>query len=189
MSYRRFLVILRRFPIDEAKVKAGENAQEVIVACRSINVGLFISGELRRNVEVSIAYGEKEDFRVMTFPGQRLKRVSPDERSISFFLLKANRELIDLRLGGARLMDSGIEVRRTGLTDLLSIWSDSGTYLAEDDATEGQVSVGTSSGLYIYNVDNEEISEELSKHSAAKLWKPPSPERFILDINLSSDGL
>jgi hypothetical protein len=84
-------------------------------------------------------------------------------------------------------MDNGIEVRRTGLTELLSLWSDSGTYLAEDDVAEGQVSVDTSAGLYIYNVDHGEISEELSKHDVVMLWKPPSPERFILDINLNSD--
>jgi tRNA pseudouridine-54 N-methylase len=187
MSYRRFLIVFRQFPIDEANVRAGENAHEVIVACRSINVGLFISGDLRRNVEISIAYGEKGDLRVMTFPGQKLKRVSPDERSISFFLLKANKELVDLHLGGTKRIDSGIEVRRTSLTELLSLWSDSGIYLAEGDASEGQVSVDTPSGLYIYNVDHGEISKELSKHPAGMLWKPPSPERFILDINLSSD--
>jgi tRNA pseudouridine-54 N-methylase len=187
MSFRRFLIIFRQFPIDEANVRAGENAHEVIVACRSINVGLFISGDLRRNVEVSIAYGEKVDLRVMTFPGQKLKRVSPDERSISFFLLKANKELVNLRLGGVKRMDNGIELRRTGLAELLSLWSDSGTYLAQDDAAAEQVPVDTSSGLYIHTVDHAEISEELSKHPVVMLRKPPSPERFILDIILSSD--
>jgi tRNA pseudouridine-54 N-methylase len=189
MSYRRFLILFRRFPIDEVDVRAGENAPEVIVACRSINVGLFISGDLRRNVEVSIAYGEKEDLRVMTFPGQGLKRVSPDERSISFFLLKATKELADLHLGGAKHMDNGIELRRTGLAELLSSWCDSGTYVAQDDSAVEQVPVETPSGLYIYEVDDAGISVELAKLSVVTLQRPPSPERFILDINLSSDRL
>ena len=187
MSFRRFLVIFRQFPIDEANVKDGKNASEVIVACRSINVGLFISGDLRRNVEVSIAFGEREDLRVMTFPGQNLKRVSPDERSISFFLLKAYRELANLHLGEAKRMDSGIELRRTGLPELLSLWSDSDTYVAWDGVASEQLPVDSPTGLYIYEVDQTGISEELSKLPTIMLQKPPSPERFILDINLSSD--
>ncbi|UCH05200.1 MAG: hypothetical protein JSW05_03280 [Candidatus Thorarchaeota archaeon] len=187
MSLRRFLIVFRQFPIDEVSVRSGENAREVVVACRSINVGLFISGDLRRNVEVSIAYGEKEDLRVMTFPGKSLKRVSPDERSISFFLLKAYKELANLHLGEVERMDNGIELRRTGVTELLSSWSGSGTYVAQDDAAKEQVPVESPSGLYIYEVDDVGISEGLANLPAVMLRKPMSPERFILDINLSSD--
>ncbi|MFX1602836.1 MAG: hypothetical protein ACFFCK_05070 [Promethearchaeota archaeon] len=187
MFLRRFLIVFRQFPIDEVGVRSGENAREVIVACRSINVGLFVSGDLRRNVEVSIAYGHKEDLRVMTFPGKSLKRVSPDERSISFFLLKATKELANLHLGGANRMDNGIELRRTGLVEFLSLWSDSGTFLALDDAAAQRLPVEPPSGLYIYEVDDVGISEELVKLPVVMLRKPLSPERFILDINLSSD--
>nr|KXH77552.1 MAG: hypothetical protein AM324_00240 [Candidatus Thorarchaeota archaeon SMTZ1-83] len=188
MSLRRFLILFREFPIDETSVRAGENAHEVIVACRSINVGLFVSGDLRRDVEVSIAHGEKENLRVMTFPGQKLKRVSPDERSISFFLLKANKELLNLHLGEARRMDNGIELRRTGLVELLSLWSDSGIFLAQADAAAEQMPVQAPPGLYIYEVDKAGMLEKLPKHPITILRKPPSPERFILDINLSSDS-
>ncbi len=187
MPLRRFLIIFRRFPIEEASVKVGENAHEVVVACRSVNVGLFISGDLRRNVEVSIAYGEREDFRIITFPGQHLKRVSPDERSISFFLLKANKELLTLDPGEARRMDNGMELRRTDLVELLSLWSDSRVYLAQDSADTQELALETDPGLYIYEVDDIGVLEELTKYPIVILRRPRSPERFILDVNLSSD--
>ena len=138
-------------------------------------------------MEVTIAYGEKEDLRTITFPGQKLKRVSPDERSISFFLLKANKELLTLHPGGTKRMDNGIELRRTNLIELLSLWSDSSTFLAQDSADAAQVPVEAPPGLYVYEVDDVGISAELTKKSITILQKPQSPERFILDINLSSD--
>ncbi|NOR38560.1 MAG: hypothetical protein GQ580_03115, partial [Candidatus Thorarchaeota archaeon] len=79
---RRFLILFEELPIDVVSVKSGQNGPEVITACRCVNVGLFVSGNLRRNVEVSLAVGQLEDLGIVTYPGPALKRVSPDERSI-----------------------------------------------------------------------------------------------------------
>ena len=119
---RRFLVKFEKFPIDRSSVKSGQNSPEVIIACRCVNVGLFISGDLRRDVIVSFAIGSDEDLRAVSFPGHSLRRVSPDERSISFFLLKAMEEMQNLELGESSIMDNGIELERSSLDGLVEFW-------------------------------------------------------------------
>jgi len=114
--------VFKGFPIDIASVKAGQNSHEVVSACRCVNVGLFVSGDLRRDVIVSIAVGTEEDLRVISFPGNSLKRVSPDERSISFFLLKAFKKAQDLEGSGSFKMNNGIELVRGSLNELVDLW-------------------------------------------------------------------
>jgi tRNA pseudouridine-54 N-methylase len=138
--------MFKDFQIDKASVKTGQNRPDVITACRCVNVGLFVSGDLRRDVTVSLAAGTEEDLKVVSFPGNSLKRVSPDERSISFFLLKAFEKTQDLELGKSYIMDNGIELVRASLDDLLELWSPGVIQVPSD-----------------------------------------SPERFILDTNLSAD--
>lgn len=122
MFVRRFLVKFKEFPIDRSSVKSGQNSLEVIVACRCVNVGLFISGDLRRDVTVSFAIGTEDIQMAVSFPGESLRRVSPDERSISFFLLKAIEKAQDLNPGESFTMDNGIELIRSPLDELLELW-------------------------------------------------------------------
>ena len=145
---RRFLVMFDKMPIDKASVKSGQNGPEVVTACRCINVGLFVSGDLRRDVVVSLAIGPLEDLRVVSFPGNTLRRVSPDERSISFFLLKATEILENLEAGESFTMDNGIELTRTSIDHL-----------------------------------SESLGTDVTRVPSS------SPERFILDANLSADRL
>jgi len=140
--------MFKDIPIDKTSVKSGRNSPELVMACRCVNVGLFLSGDLRRDVIVSLAAGAEEDLRVVSFPGLSLKRVSPDERSISFFLLKAFEKLRDLELGKQFKMNNGIELVRASLDELLDLWDSN-----------------------FIQVPSE------------------SPERFILDTNLSADRL
>jgi len=148
MFVRRFLVRFNELPIDTDSVKSGQNSPEVVTACRCVNIGLFISGGLRQDVIVSIAIGTDEDLCVVSFPGDSLRRVSPDERSISFFLLKATERTNLLEPGDRFMMDNGIELIRSSLNDLLELWR----------------------------------PEIIQVPSA-------SPERFILDTNLSADRM
>jgi tRNA pseudouridine-54 N-methylase len=57
MLVRRFLVMFKELPIDRDSVRSGQNNPEVIIACRCVNVGLFLSGDLRRDTVVSLAVG------------------------------------------------------------------------------------------------------------------------------------
>jgi tRNA (pseudouridine54-N1)-methyltransferase len=122
MFLRRFLVMFEKMPIDKASVKSGQNGQEVITACRCVNIGLFVSGDLRRDVTVSLAIGQTNDLRVISFLGPSLRRVSPDERSISFFLLKATEVLEKLEAGESFTMDNGIELTRSSMDELIESW-------------------------------------------------------------------
>jgi tRNA pseudouridine-54 N-methylase len=140
--------MFKDIPIDISSVKSGQNSSEVITACRCVNVGLFVSGNLRRDVTVSFAVGTADDLKIVSFPGISLKRVSPDERSISFFLLKAIDKIQDLEPGKSFTMDNGIELTRSSLYSLTELW-----------------------GPDVIHVPSS------------------SPERFILDSNLSADRL
>ena len=119
---RRFLVMFDEMPIDKASVKTGQNDPEVVTACRCVNIGLFVSGDMRRDVTVSFAIGPSDNLRTISFPGPSLRRVSPDERSISFFLLKATEVLAKLEAGEAFTMDNGIELTRSSMDELIESW-------------------------------------------------------------------
>ncbi|MFW9833519.1 MAG: hypothetical protein ACFFEK_05965 [Candidatus Thorarchaeota archaeon] len=119
---RRFLVTFDSLPIDKPSVKSGQNSPEVITACRCVNVGLFISGDLRRDVVVSLGIGSPDDMKAISFLGKSLKRVSPDERSISFFLLKAVEKINNIERGESLTMDNGIELERASLDQLIKSW-------------------------------------------------------------------
>lgn len=140
--------MFKGIPIDKTSVTSGQNSPEVVTACRCVNVGLFVSGNLRRDVIISLAVGTEEDLKVVSFPGNSLKRVSPDERSISFFLLKAIEKAQDLELGKSFKMNNGIELVRASLDELVELWG------------PGVIQVPSA-----------------------------SPERFILDTNLSADRM
>lgn len=187
---RHFLIHFEKLPIDIVSVKAGQNSPEVIIACRCVNVGLFVSGDLRRNVEVSFAIGQPEDLGVVTFPGSVLKRVSPDERSISFFLLKAMNVLRELPLGGKKRMDNGIVVQRANATDLLQGWESSQIYVSSLDPRikPKQVDVHPE-GLFLYELTSTTLADLIENTPKNLLPRLPHPERFILDINLYCDQL
>lgn len=187
---RHFLILFDKLPIDIVSVKSGQNSPEVVTACRCVNVGLFVSGDLRRNVEVSFAIGQPEDLEVVTYPGSALKRVSPDERSISFFLLKAMNVLRELPLGGKKRMDNGMVVQRTNATDLLQEWESSQIYVSSSNPSikPKQVDVRPQ-GLFLYELTSTTLSDLIESTPENLLPRLPHPERFILDINLHCDQL
>ncbi|MHA2086556.1 MAG: hypothetical protein ACXABD_22675 [Candidatus Thorarchaeota archaeon] len=181
---RRFLIAFDKLPIESSSVKSGNSKPEVIVACRCINVGLFISGNLRRDVEVSITMGSQDDLQVISFSGQTLKRVSPDERSIAFFLLKATVFLKNLDIGISKTMDNGIVVRRTNLKSLIEEWSPPRIFSAEVEISSiKDTEILLPDGLYVYDFDRTIVNLD----HAVKMFRPPHPERFILNVNLNFD--
>ena len=179
---RRFLVLFDRLPIEENQVRAGENTPEVIIASRCVNVALFVSGNLRRDVSISIAWGNPRDLCVATFPGETIRRVSPDERSISFFLLKALHRIKDLLPGQSAIMDNGIEVTRADLNDLVNAWKPSSVFLALEGVKDSDFG---KTGLFVYGLGRHATPEVMTEFAA--IPRPPNPERFILDMNLISD--
>lgn len=183
---RHFLILFDEFPINAVDVKKGNNSREVIVACRCVNVALFISNDLRRDVILSIAIGKKDNLRIISFPGETLRRVSPDERSVSFFLLKSIDALENRGLGALKTLNNGIITRRQSLPQLLEELDQNLIYVASTEpysATE--YSELDHEGLFVYDF-NSEFSNDFDKSIAVP--RPSSPERFILDLNMWFDG-
>lgn len=179
---RHFAILFSEFQIEKESVRAGKNSDEVVTACRCINVGLFISGSLRRDVVVSIIrYHEKDDSIMISFPGLTLKRVSPDERSISFFLLKAMEMANELDSGQKRALDNGIIVEKIPLQSLANQWSAGKLYRGMSEMTEWPATeVMHEDAVFLYgDVGDLDRGETLPGFS--------SPERFILEINLLAD--
>jgi len=178
---RHFVISFDEFPINSLDVKRGVNKQEVVVASRCINVALFVSNNLRRDVQVTIAIGKHNDLRVISFPGESLRRVSPDERSISFFMLKAMDILSGLDLGRSKTMDNGIVVQRRSFVDLLNEWNPSTIYRSTLEPYSLQDYPNLDSdGLFVYSL-SDSFAEEIE--GISPLPHPSSPERFILDVN------
>jgi tRNA pseudouridine-54 N-methylase len=178
---RRFLILFNDLPIDRISVKAGQNSPEVVTACRCINVGLFLSGSMRRDVIVTVATGSPEDMRTITFPGETLKRVSPDERSISFFLLKSLISAEAISLNAWRVLDNGIVVAREGLETLISAYHPQNVFLTQKGGEAGlEALCQLEDVLLIYNTG---MLIDSIEGLYPTLPYPPHPERFILDIN------
>jgi tRNA pseudouridine-54 N-methylase len=178
---RRFLILFNDLPIDKASVKAGVNSPKVVAACRCINVGLFLSGNIRRDVIVTIAVGTLEDMITIAFPGRTLKRVSPDERSISFFLLKSLAAANGLLENSKQVLDNGIVVAREGFERLASVYAPQRVFLAQKGCESDYGALHRSDDeLFIYNTGM--LIDSIERLYSA-LPYPPHPERFILDIN------
>ena len=178
-------MLFDKFPIDKTSVKKGENGPEVVTAARCVNVGLFLSNDLRRDVDVIIGIKSINELRAITFPGETLRRVSPDERSIAFFLLKATAELERLNENTEHVMDNGIVVKRTSLENLVSEWPYGQVFAASLESESSIADVKSTEGLFIYSINDSTMSG-LSKYGILK--RPKSPERFILDINIHYDA-
>lgn len=183
---RHFLTILPVLPINRDSVKAGNNPSEVVTAARCVNIGLFLSHNLRRDVIVSIAYGPSDDTRVISFPGETLKRVSPDERSISFFLLKANEIANNLVLLTQRTMDNGIVVGRHSINHLIETSNPNNVYLAAKRPFQpGAYHSLARNSLFVYAVIDNFEPEGIDFE---QLPRPSTPERHILEVNTYFDS-
>lgn len=186
---RNFLILFDDIPIDSASVKSGNISPEVITAARCVNVGLFISGNLRRDVVVTLAKGTPDDLKIISFPGDSLKRVSPDERSISFFLLKAMSIADSLLMNSLETMDNGIEVRRSTLNQFFDFLSPDGIFISTPGNTSTMSNIGgTEKSLLVYSIGKQFDSLQVdTKWKQMELPYFPHPERFILDSNIIVD--
>ncbi len=91
------------------------------VLCRCVNASFFLSHEFRRDVECFLVLlGEPDPPRTIRFSGERIRYLSPDERSAGSLIKKA----LAVPAGtGFRESTPGVEVRRGGLSELLAEYS------------------------------------------------------------------
>ncbi|MCD6229261.1 MAG: tRNA (pseudouridine(54)-N(1))-methyltransferase TrmY [Candidatus Diapherotrites archaeon] len=100
------------------------------IVCRCLSSALWLSGSLRNNTEfVAVLGGKPNPPMTLVFRPEKLKRISPDERSIAFAIKKA----LDLANGppeNARGPEKtinetpqGIEVQNKGFEETLSAFA------------------------------------------------------------------
>ncbi len=181
---RTFLLLFKEIPIEKSSVKRGENSPLVVTAARSVNVALFLSNALRRDVSISLGIVDEKNLHLVTFPGTTIRRVSPDERSVTFFLLKAFTELDQIEMQESETLDNGIIVQKTTTLDHVSTWKDN-VFLAhgKESAPPSRVE---NDALYIYEVDTVTGFQRMNLTTVPK---PRTPERYILDINMIYDNI
>jgi tRNA (pseudouridine54-N1)-methyltransferase len=94
------------------------SAGRMDVLCRCVNASLFLSHDLRRDVECYLVLcGGPNTPRTIRFSGDRLRYLSPDERSAGSLIRKA----LAIPVGtGFRESTPGVDIRQGGLSRLLA---------------------------------------------------------------------
>jgi tRNA (pseudouridine54-N1)-methyltransferase len=93
------------------------SAGRMDVLCRCVNASLFLSHELRRDAECSLLLsGQPQPVKTVTFSGNTVRSLNPDERSPAALIKKA----LALPCGSEfREAAPGVMVRKAGLERLL----------------------------------------------------------------------
>ncbi len=185
---RRFLISFSDLPVSRLDVKKGTNQPKMVTACRCVNIGLFLSHDIRRDVDVLLLIGPKHDLRVITFPGKTLRRVAPDERSISFFILKANNALQQLGVESSETMDNGIVVSRITLDKMRNEDNQNRMYVSRRPATS-PLSEGAPQKYADYLYETEMDYFGPFDKSVPLISRPSHAERLILDVNMDCDRM
>ncbi len=182
---RRFALTSGKIPVTRSTVKSGWNHPVVARACRCINVALFVSHDLRRNVEIEIVQILGDTVESVLFGGASLRRVTPDERSIAFFLLKASNTLLDLDVGGQTTLPNGIVVAKMRWEDMVGrLQGGRAVYVARGRSPRS-VAVSCCGAVFLYEHEEGVFADHLE---AMPVPRPAHPERFILDVNLGCDS-
>ena len=101
------------FPLEDLPGSAGR----MDLLCRCVRASLFLSHGLRRDAECRLLLlGPPDPPRIVRFSGERVRSLSPDERSAGSLMRKA----LSLPAGDLyRESTPGVEVRRGTLADLM----------------------------------------------------------------------
>jgi tRNA (pseudouridine54-N1)-methyltransferase len=127
------------------------------ILCRCVNAALFLSHGMRRDVEVFlILLGPPNPPRTILFSGEKVRYLSPDERSAGSLIKKAlNLPVVD----EFRESTPGVYVRRGGLRELFAgypfvLLDESGTDIRDASALPGNYLLSDH-----LNLTEEEIKE------------------------------
>jgi tRNA (pseudouridine54-N1)-methyltransferase len=110
------------------------------VLCRCVNAGLFLSHDLRRDVDCYLVLmGTPSGPKTVKFSGGSVRSLSPDERSAAALIKK----VIDVPCGSEfREAADGVSIRKGGLERLLkdlpfAVLDESGTDIRKADVLPG----------------------------------------------------
>ena len=120
---RRFLVLGHKaviepdFTLNDLPGAAGR----IDVLCRAIGASLFLSHDIRRDVEIGLLLQDSVHVRIS---GEHVKRLNPDERSTAALIKHALKALADAPEGGEVRSTPGISIARRSLSDVLDTFLD-----------------------------------------------------------------
>lgn len=123
------------------------------VLCRCVNASFFLSHEFRRDVECYLVLlGEPEPPKTVRFSGERVRYMSPDERSAGSLIKKA----LAIPAGTEyRESTPGVSVRRGGLGELLADYN----FAVLDEGGDDVRGIGSLPDAYILS-DHLDFSAE-----------------------------
>jgi len=159
---RDFLIIGHKavtssdFPLNDMPGSAGR----MDILCRCINSALFLSHDMRRDVQVHLLLlGEPDSGKIIRFDGENLRYLNPDERSSGSLIKKA----LDKKVGDYETRSTpGVWIRRGGLGTLLDEFKSKGrtiVYLREDGDDIRNISGSLADAVFIMG-DHMDVTDE-----------------------------
>ncbi|RNI12401.1 tRNA (pseudouridine(54)-N(1))-methyltransferase TrmY [Methanohalophilus sp. RSK] len=172
---KHFLIIAHKahtaddFSLNDLPGSAGR----MDILCRCVNSALFLSHDLRRDVQIHLLLlGEPDPGRVIKFDGETVRYLNPDERSSGSLIKKAlDKDSSDFEIRST----PGVTVRDANLSTLLSEFKQQGCslyYLLEDGKEIREEKLPGGDMVFIlgdHNGVTEEEEAEIEKAGAIKL--------------------
>ncbi|KGK99778.1 tRNA (pseudouridine-N1)-methyltransferase [Methanococcoides methylutens] len=164
------------------------------ILCRCINSSLFLSHDLRRDVQVHLVLlGEPEPGKIVRFDGEHIRYLNPDERSAGSLIKKA----LQKTAGEWETRSTpGVFIKKGGLDTLLTEFREEGRkfiYLHEDGEDIREVSDLTDDAVFILG-DHVGVTEEeeqmINEQGAQTISLGPIPlhaDHCIILINNEID--
>ncbi len=127
---RTFLIIGNLATTKPFSLNDLPGAGRIDVLCRCVSQALFLSHDIRRDVEVYLLLlGQPEPPKAIKISGKDIRRMSPDERNIAGHIRKA---LSVKCVDGWKKVHSGLWIAKKGLGELLNEIGREVYYLRED---------------------------------------------------------
>ncbi|KAA0001919.1 MAG: tRNA (pseudouridine(54)-N(1))-methyltransferase TrmY [Thermoplasmata archaeon] len=140
---------------------------DVVVRC--INAAFWLSGEIRRDVTFhTILHGEPSPPVYIRLEGNKLRKVSPDERSIAIFLRKALE-----RMNEREETSPGIFASRISFEELIEKNEDKDFYLLDEEGTAID-EIKFKGNPFFFLGDNKDLTKEEKQFLIKKGAKPIS---------------
>lgn len=170
------------------------SAGRMDILCRCINSCLFLSHDLRRDVQVHLLLlGEPEPGKIIRFDSEHVRYLNPDERSAGSLIKKA----LQKTAGEYEVRSTpGVFIRSGNLGKLLNDFKDAGRrliYLHEDGEDIRELSDLTNNAVFILG-DHMGVTEEeeqlIKEHEAKTISLGPIPlhaDHCIILINNEID--
>jgi tRNA (pseudouridine54-N1)-methyltransferase len=129
------------------------------IIARSINAALWLSHNIRRNnVFHTILHGPPNPNIYIRFEGKNIRRISPDERSIMLFLIKA----LNKKTGEAEIESTpGVFVSQKDFKQLLCENKDKQIYLLTEKGESLEETIFPEKKDYFFILgDNQDLTDE-----------------------------